>query len=177
MKSAYILFNSKYESSKTDGALRHIGESINTFAEIVPDQADSKSSESKEPEIDEYCENTWMSNDLNEEDIQNSKFKKHLDNIIENLKKSQEKDTESGGSLNKYFMPNFFGWVKAKLPNIALWSNLRLGDLSRFNDTYKEICSPEDEYSICDERRTNVTAEEFFTIKKQDTKKIKIASE
>ena len=71
-------------------------------------------------------------------------------------------------------MPNFFGWVEAKLPYIALWSNLCLGDLSRFNDSYQEICSPEDINSICDERRTNVTVEEFFTIKKQDTKKLKV---
>ena len=71
-------------------------------------------------------------------------------------------------------MPNFFRWVKAKLPYIALWSNLCLGNLSRFNDSYQEICSPEDENSICDERRTNVTVEEFFTIKKQDTIKLKL---
>ena len=80
--SAYIIFNSQYESSETDDALCHITESINTFTQIVPDNAEISKSKFKEPESKENNENSSTLNDGSEDQIDSSKFKTHWDNVI-----------------------------------------------------------------------------------------------
>ena len=68
---------------------------------------------------------------------------------------------------NRYFMPEYLAWLRSKLPYIALWSMLCVGDMRRYNHEYDIQVPPSNARNFMDENTTNAYAEQFFSMKRK----------
>ena len=81
---------------------------------------------------------------------------------------------KTNNEKNRYFMPNFFSWLEAKLPYIMLWSNLCLGDLRRFNSNYHFSIAFISGNTFLIVNRMNASAEQFFNMKKANKAELQL---
>jgi hypothetical protein len=73
----------------------------------------------------------------------------------------------NSGKSNKYFMPKYFAFIfKNNLPSCILWSQLLLGDLTRFNEKYMARTAINNfiikQRNYLQDNNTNGKVEDFF---------------
>ena len=166
IRLGYTIFNTKYVSTHLTEELEKFSETIHTFHtfETCDGSNQSESDEDAEKESDEEHH---TENDIA---IETCSVKQFWEKELELIRKTN-KIEESSEDTNKYFMPRYFEYVvKNYLPSCLLWSNLLLGDLTRYNDEIAAISNLSPISSVRNylkDNRTNGEVEDFFRIKKK----------
>ncbi len=172
VKWLQIIMTTEYVNHAVITSLQYLENSINTFQDEVEDGVELKKiteSSCMKTDVDEAL--TEGLNNKEPSFVNNKNDSRSLMHDFWQAEISQRKDElsiipKTSNEKNRYFMPNFFTWLEAKLPFITLWSNLCLGDLRRFNSSYNFKIPSISGNTFLTGNRTNASAEQFFNMKK-----------
>eukprot|EP00112_Aurelia_sp_Birch-Aquarium-sp1_P007867 Seg1859.4 transcript_id=Seg1859.4/GoldUCD/mRNA.D3Y31 product="Histone lysine demethylase PHF8" protein_id=Seg1859.4/GoldUCD/D3Y31 len=177
----YVVFNSKFLTSNVTTALSSIERSINEYPQVYEalDDLEKKSEEQKE---EDYEENDSQAQMNDEESLINTGSEEANINVFWNrcIQNSLHKTVTKlpfteAPILNIYHNPMYFKYLREKkLPTVTLWTNLCLGDLSRFNEIYDIRAPTTAARSIRTQNRTSGQIEGFFSVLKRDVSALKL---
>ena len=75
---------------------------------------------------------------------------------------------------NRYFMPEYFKWLRAKLPYLPFWSGICLGDQSRHSSNYTKNKTADGPRTFLGRNTTNAYAEQFFSMEMKNKGGLKL---
>eukprot|EP00112_Aurelia_sp_Birch-Aquarium-sp1_P022995 Seg6690.1 transcript_id=Seg6690.1/GoldUCD/mRNA.D3Y31 product="hypothetical protein" protein_id=Seg6690.1/GoldUCD/D3Y31 len=155
--------------------------SINEYPQVYEalDDLEKKSEEQKE---EGYEENGSQAQMKDEESLINTGSEEANINVFWNrcIQNSLHKTVtklpfKEAPILNIYHNPMYFKYLREKkLPTVTLWTNLCLGDLSRFNEIYDIRAPTTAARSIRTQNRTSGQIEGFFSVLKRDVSTLKL---
>eukprot|EP00112_Aurelia_sp_Birch-Aquarium-sp1_P016905 Seg387.10 transcript_id=Seg387.10/GoldUCD/mRNA.D3Y31 product="hypothetical protein" protein_id=Seg387.10/GoldUCD/D3Y31 len=137
-----IVLRSKFVTATVTNAVKYITDSINEYPHVADDV-----------------------NKLMKEEA------KHWSGVIKSLNaRIKDDSTPDIIMINKFYNPDYAEYlISKKLPTSVLWTNVCLGDLTRFNPDYKSLFKPvSSAKDIHTQSKTSGQIEGYFSVLKRD---------
>eukprot|EP00112_Aurelia_sp_Birch-Aquarium-sp1_P001567 Seg1170.1 transcript_id=Seg1170.1/GoldUCD/mRNA.D3Y31 product="hypothetical protein" protein_id=Seg1170.1/GoldUCD/D3Y31 len=175
IERAIVVMKTKQATSKMIDALERckLEESINTFEDPPVETLDSSDEEQVDDTGSNYSDDGG--DDGKEAETQPiSQLKNYWEEKIGKVQIEVDNGRGCNPGLNRYFMPEVWTWLNAKLPYISLWSNICLENLNRFNPDYQCTYPEMTTNNINVNKNTNAIVETFFSLKKRNKTRLKL---
>ena len=109
---------------------------------------------------------------MTKKDLKRSKIKPSKPSEYENETLCNKEIATEDGIKNKYYMSKYVQCLLKMLPEIALWSKIFHGDLTRYQPEHAVLPQVEGKENLSGEAMTNCHAELYFHIKKLDKREL-----